>query len=354
MDDKIYLECIKKNEIHDLVQKFDKFVSGTIVNEYTGIYSNDEQRYILEREILIEKGITYMNLYAYSVNKKNKRERIPMSVFNERTGSDYIDKYILPYEIIINVDIGQDFFKDSEKELKEEMVVINTIADEIEKTKTRIVTTEHYQSSDIVSNWKPSDTNYDIKSLSVGQLQDYFTLLPGDKEHQLFEFLQGDIRIEQYVSTFKFYDYQVIQMAGLSPASFGYEKDAYQNTENISLQKNASDMTIEAIKTQIEEQINKLIANVVKAQQSEGITQNILPSTLNWDYGENEKFTDMKKIQVLGRVNGVVSVPYKERLKIVLPILNKLKDMEIDDKQLEELLKQHSEEENINIEYGEI
>ena len=234
------------------------------------------------------------------------------------------------------------------------MAVINTIADEIEKTKTRIVTTEHYQSSDIVSNWKPSDTNYNVKSLTVGQLQDYFTLLPGDKEHQLFEFLQGDIRIEQYVSTFKFYDYQIIQMAGLSPASFGYEKDAYQNTENISLQKNASDMTIEAIKTQIEEQINKLIANVVKAQQSEGITQNILPSTLNWDYGENEKFTDMKKIQVLGRVNGVVSVPYKERLKIVLPILNKLKDMEIDDKQLEELLKQHSEEENINIEYGEI
>jgi hypothetical protein len=234
------------------------------------------------------------------------------------------------------------------------MVVINTIADEIEKTKTRIVTTEHYQSSDIVSNWKPSDTNYNVKSLSVGQLQDYFTLLPGDKEHQLFEFLQGDIRIEQYVSTFKFYDYQIIQMAGLSPASFGYEKDAYQNTENISLQKNASDMTIEAIKTQIEEQINKLIANVVKAQQSEGITQNVLPSTLNWDYGENEKFTDMKKIQVLGRVNGVVSVPYKERLKIVLPILNKLKDMKIDDKQLEELLKQHSEEENINIEYGEI
>lgn len=354
MDDKIYLQCIKKNEIHDLVQKFDKFVSGTIVNEYTGIYSNDEQRYILEREILIEKGITYMNLYAYSVNKKNKRERIPMSVFNERTGSDYIDKYILPYEIIINVDIGQDFFKDSEKELKEEMVVINTIADEIEKTKTRVVTTEHYQSSDIVSNWKPSDTNYNVRSLTVGQLQDYFTLLPGDKDHQLFEFLQGDIRIEQYVSTFKFYDYQIIQMAGLSPASFGYEKDAYQNTENISLQKNASDMTIEAIKTQIEEQINKLIANVVKAQQSEGITQNILPSTLNWDYGENEKFTDMKKIQVLGRVNGVVSVPYKERLKIVLPILNKLKDMEIDDKQLEELLKQHSEEENINIEYGEI
>ena len=83
--------------------------------------------------------------------------------------------------------------------------------------------------------------------------------MEGDKDHQIFQFLQGEVRTKEYEETFKFYDYQIIQMAGLSPASFGYEKDSYMNVANIDLSANASEMTIEAIKRQIEPQINRLI-----------------------------------------------------------------------------------------------
>ena len=354
-EDKIYLECIRKNEIHDLVQKFDKVYTCKIKQKESGIFENDDITYELVRDIKIENGITYMTMYAYSEDKKGNRLPLSIDMFNKRTGSNYVENYILPYEVLINVDLGQDFFKDSEKLLNEEMTVINTIADEIEKTKTRIVTTQHYQTGDIVTKWQPSANHYEVKNLTVGQLQDYFTLLPGDKEHQMFEFLQGDIRIEQYIATYKFYDYQCIQLAGLSPASFGYEKDAYQNVDNINLQKNASDMTIEAIKSQIEPQINKLIENIVKAQQSQGIEVNLLPPELDWDYGLNEKFDDMKKLQVLHRIQSVMSVPYSTRSKIVLPILKKLISEGISEDEIEDLIEEHKKEEkDINIEFGEV
>ena len=354
-DNKIYLECIRKNEIHDLVQKYDKVISCKIKQKYDGIFKDDEIIYELIRDIKLENGITYMNLEAFAVSEKGKRTPISIAQFNQRTNNDYLDKYILPYEIIINVDLGQDFFKESEKLLNEEMVVINTMADEIEKTKTRIVTSQHYQTGDIVSNWQPSTTHFDVRNLTVGTLTDYFTLLPGDKEHQIFEFLQGDIRTEQYVATYKFYDYQIIQLAGLSPASFGYEKDAYQNVDNINLQKNASDMTIEAIKTQIEPQINHLIENIIKAQQSEGIQENLIPNELQWDYGANEKFDDIKKLQVLSKINSVGAIPYSMKAKIIMPILNKLIDEGIDEKSIDELIKAHNEEEKaMRIEFGEI
>lgn len=354
-DNKIYLECIRKNEIHDLVQKFDKVKSCKIKQQYDGIFEDDEQIYELVREIELKDGITYMNLKAYSIDKKGKKTPISINQFNQRTDNEFIDKYILPYEVLINIDLGQEFFKDSEKLINEEMIVLNTYADEIEKTKTRIVTSQHYQTGDISGSWQPGSTHYEIRNVTVGKLQDYFTLLPGDREHQVFEFLQGDIRADKYIQTFKFYDYQVIQLAGLSPASFGYEKDSYQNTDNINLQKSASDMTIEAIKTQIEPQINKLIENIVKAQQSEGITENTLPNELVWDYGANEKFDDIKKLQVLSKIQSVGAVPYSKKAKIIAPIINKLIDEGIDDKSVEDLIKTHEEEEKaLNIEYGEI
>lgn len=353
-DNKIYLECIKKSDIHNLVQKFDKVISGTIIQEY----DTSEETYELHRNIVIDNGITYMTMEAYKIDSKSKLIPIDLSTFNYRTGNDYLAKYILPYEILINIDIGQDFFKDSKKFINEEMEVFNTIADEIEKTKTRIVTSQHYQSGDIVTNWTPASNHYKIDTLTVGKLADYFTLLPGDKDHQLFEFLQGDVRIDKYISTFKFCDYQVIQMAGLSPASFGYEKDAYQNVDSIDLSKNNSDMTVEAIKTQIEPQINHLIENIVKAQQTQGITQNLIPMELNWDYGANEKMTDMKKLQVLSKIQAVSSVPYSVKAKIITPILKKLIDDDIDKKDIltiEKLIEENrKEEESIEVKFGEI
>lgn len=352
-DNKIYLECIKKSDIHDLVQKFDKVISGTIIQEY----DTSDETYELHREILIDNGITYMNMKAFKIDG-SKLVPIDINVFNKYTGSDYLPKYILPYEILINIDIGQDFFKDSKKFINEEMEIFNTFADEIEKTKTKIATTQHFQSGDIVANWTPGSTHYKVDTLSVGKLADYFTLLPGDKEHYLFEFLQGQIRVNEYITSFKFCDYQIIQMAGLSPASFGYEKDAYQNVDSVDLSKNNSDMTIEAIKTQIEPQINHLLENIVKAQQSQGITKNLIPSELNWDYGLNEKLTDMKKLQVLNRVQSVGSIPYSIKAKIITPILKKLIDDDIDKEDMltiEKLIEENEKErKSIEIEYGEV
>lgn len=352
-DNKIYLECIKKSDIHDLVQKFDKVISGTIIQEY----DTPDETYELHREILIDNGTTYMNMKAFKIDG-NKLVPIDINTFNKYTGNDYLPKYILPYEILINIDVGQDFFKDSKKFINEEMEIFNTFADEIEKTKTKIATTQHFQSGDIVTNWQPGATHYKVDTLSVGKLADYFTLLPGDKEHYLFEFLQGQIRVNEYITSFKFCDYQIIQMAGLSPASFGYEKDAYQNVDSVDLSKNNSDMTIEAIKTQIEPQINHLLENIVKAQQSQGITKNLIPSELNWDYGLNEKLTDMKKLQVLNKVQSVGSIPYSIKAKIITPILKKLIDDDIDKEDMltiEKLIEENEKErKSIEIEYGEV
>ena len=87
---------------------------------------------------------------------------------------------------------------------------------------------------------------------------------------------------------------QNIQMANLSPASFGYEKDNYQNVASVDLSMNTTEMTIEAIKKQIEPQIDHLIENIVKLQELLNIEENRIPNQLVWDYGDNEKITDDK------------------------------------------------------------
>ena len=347
-DNKVYLECLNKCDLHDLVQKYDKVMSATIKQEF----ETDKEEYELIRHIKINNGTSTIQFEAYQV--KNKKDYVPISIerFNSLFGTDYKGFYNLPYEVLINIDIGQEFFKDSEKLLNEEMEIFNTIVEEVEKTKTRIVTTQHYQSGDIATKWQPTANQYNVQQLSVGQMSDYFTLLPGDKEHQLFQFLQGDIRISQYEDTFKFLDYQVIQMAGLSPASFGYEKDSYQNVASVDLSGNASEMTIEAIKKQIEPQINKLIANIVKLQQSQNMTENTIPANLVWDYGTNEVIDDAKKINTLQAIQRTMSVPYSVRAKIITPILNKLIDTPTTE---DDLVKEYQNQENkMNIEFGEI
>jgi hypothetical protein len=193
---------------------------------------------------------------------------------------------------------------------------------------------------------------YEVQTLSVNNIQDYFTLLPGDLEHQMFEFLQGDIRVQQYIDSFKFCDYQIIQMANLSPATFGYEKDSYQNVASIDLNANLTEMTVEAIKRQLEGQINKLIENIVKLQQSQDMTENLIPAELDWDYGSNERFDDIKKLDVLQAIQRTASVPYSYRAKIITPILNKLIDEPMTD---EDIVKAYKEEEkDIGIKYEEI
>ena len=192
---------------------------------------------------------------------------------------------------------------------------------------------------------------YDVKTLSVSGMQDYFTLLPGDKEHSVFQFLQGDIRVDDYINTFKFCDYQVIQMANLSPATFGYEKDNYQNVASVDLSMNLTDMTIEAIKKQLEPQINHLIENIIRLQEVLDIQDNKIPTDLVWDYGNNEKIDDNKKIQTLQAIQRTMSIPYSTRAKILTPVLNKLIDENVD---ADDLTKAYQEESNnIKLNYEE-
>ena len=349
-DNKVYLECLNKNQIHNLVQKYDKVISCDIIQDYEG----KEEDYSLVRHIqLKDDGTSVIRMEAYEKGKKDKEWiSMPMWKFNKLTDNDYKDIYNLPYQPIINIDIGQDFFRDSEKFINEEMHIFNTFAEEIDKTKTRIVTTQHYQSGDIAGNWRPTNNMYDVQTLSVNNIQDYFTLLPGDLEHQLFEFVQGDIRVQQYIDSFKFCDYQIIQMANLSPATFGYEKDTYQNVASIDLNANITEMTVEAIKRQLEPQINNLIKNIIILQTSQKMTENLIPNEIIWDYGDNERFDDMKKLDVLKKMQTVGSIPYAYRAKIMTPILNKLLDEPTND---EDLFKAYKEEEKeMAIKYEEI
>lgn len=325
-DNKIYLECIKKCDIHNLVQRYDKVYSCDIIQDFEG----KEFDYCLKRHIEMENGNTELTFTAYKREKdRGEWQEMSLASFNEINGTEYEKVYELPYEVLINIDIGQDFFKDSIKFLNEEMEIFNTLSQEREKTKTRIATTQHFQSGDIYNQWQPSNI-YDYKTISVGSMQDYFTLLPGDKEHSVFEFLQGNLRINDYVDEFKFCDYQVIQLANLSPASFGYEKDAYQNVASIDLNMNTTEMTIEAIKKQIEPQVNHLIENIVKLQELLNIEDNKIPSDLIWDYGDNEKLDDDKKIKTIQAIQRAMSIPYSTRAKILTPILNKLIDEKTD------------------------
>ena len=317
-DNKVYLECIRKNQIHNLKQRYDKVISLDIIQDF----EDKDLTLSLERHIeQNDDGTSVITINAFEkVKNKNEWIKIDLSRFNKLTGSDYKKIYNLPYHPVVNIDIGQDFFCDSEKFLNEEMKIFNIFAEEIEKTKTRIVTTQHYQTGDIASNWQPRSNLYEVQNLNVNNIQDYFLLLPGDREHQMFEFLQGDIRVQQYIDSFKFCDYQIIQMANLSPATFGYEKDSYQNVASIDLNANLTEMTIEAIKKQIEPQVNNLIMNIVKLQIAVGIEENRIPEDLVWDYGDNERLDDMKKLQVLQAVQRTASVPYSVRSKIITPI----------------------------------
>jgi hypothetical protein len=317
-------------------------------------FEDDENDYYLERTIeQKEDGTSTIVFKAFEKTKKAK-EYVPMPLwkFNKIMNTKYKDIYNLPYHPVINIDIGQEFFKDSEKFINEEMNIFNVFAEEIDKTKTRIVTSQHYQSGDITSNWQPASNMYEVKNIKVNNIEDLFTLVPGDEEHQIFEFLQGDIRTKEYIDSFKFCDYQIIQMANLSPASFGYEKDNYQNVASVDLNANLTEMTIEAIKKQLEPQINNLMENIVKLQKNQGITINEIPAELEWDYGSNERFDDMKKIEVLSRIQKTASVPYSVRSKIITPILNKLIDTPLESDDLTE--EYQKEREDIKIEFGEI
>lgn len=155
-NNKVYLECLHKNEIHDIKQVFDQVQEATIIQEY----ETEDQEYELKRKIRIVGDGTSIIEYKAFIKDNDRYREISIDKFNSLFGTEFEKIENKPYEVLINIDIGHEFFKDSEKLLNEEMVVINTIADEIEKTKTRIVTSQHYQSGDITTSWTPRSTHY--------------------------------------------------------------------------------------------------------------------------------------------------------------------------------------------------
>ena len=146
-DNKVYLECLRKCDIHNLVQKYDRIYEAEIITDF----ESEDNVYSLNRHIKQnEDGTSVITYKAYEkIKGRNEWIKIDLSRFNSITGSDYKEIYNLPYHPLINIDIGQEFFKDSEKFLNEEMKIFNVFAEEIDKTKTRIVTTQHYQTGDI-------------------------------------------------------------------------------------------------------------------------------------------------------------------------------------------------------------
>lgn len=146
-------------------------------------------------------------------------------------------------------------------------------------------------------------------------------------------------------------------MSGLSPATFGYEKDSYINTANVELSANATEMTIESIKTQLTNQLSNLFENIVKMQVSQKeITENLLrvDSKIEWNYGDNERLDDDKKLKILKELEGVAEVPYYYKARIIEPLIKKL-TQESDEKFAQEIMdKRNIDRKGLEITYGEL
>ncbi|MCK9319979.1 hypothetical protein, partial [Methanoculleus sp.] len=72
-NNKIYLECLKRTDIFDLVQKYDDVVSGRIVQEIDGKTDFD---YLLERRFEIKDGKTYLFFRAFEKSKKGSNDPV--------------------------------------------------------------------------------------------------------------------------------------------------------------------------------------------------------------------------------------------------------------------------------------
>ena len=94
-----------------------------------------------------------------------------------------------------------------------------------------------------------------------------------------------------------------------------------------------------------------IIDIITKLQELLNIQENRIPSDLVWDYGNNEKLDDDKKIKTLSAIQRTMAVPYSTRAKIITPILNKLIDENID---VENMIKEYDKErEDIKLNYEE-
>ena len=84
-NDKVYLECLNKNDIHDLVQVFDQVKKGTIIQDYY----TDKERYELDRVITLPGDNTSIIEFSSYILEKGKKRGIPLNKFNEIFGRWY-------------------------------------------------------------------------------------------------------------------------------------------------------------------------------------------------------------------------------------------------------------------------
>ena len=107
---KVYLECLNKSDIHHLEQVFDQVKKATIIQEY----ESGKTIYELHREISIEgNGTSVVKFTAYQMG--DRPVQISISKFNEIFGTEYESIENKGYEVLVNIDTGQDFFRDSRK-----------------------------------------------------------------------------------------------------------------------------------------------------------------------------------------------------------------------------------------------
>ena len=69
-NNKVYLECLNKSDIHDLEQVFDQVKEAKIVQEY----ETEDDKFLLKRKITINNGTSTVEFKSYIMDDNKERE----------------------------------------------------------------------------------------------------------------------------------------------------------------------------------------------------------------------------------------------------------------------------------------
>ena len=100
-NNKVYLECLHKSDIHDLVQVFDQVQEATIVQEF----ETEDDKFELHRKIFINGNGTSTVKFSVFTEDNGTKRKIPLSKFNSIFGTEYEEIENKPYEVLVNIDI---------------------------------------------------------------------------------------------------------------------------------------------------------------------------------------------------------------------------------------------------------
>lgn len=128
-NNKIYLECLRPTDLIDIKQNWDVINEATIVQEFYA----DNECYLLKRKVTILNGQSKVD-FEVTKEVQGKEEKVSIDLFNAIFGTDYKPSYLLDYEVLINIDLGQDFFENSKYLISSEIKILNIFSEEYEKT----------------------------------------------------------------------------------------------------------------------------------------------------------------------------------------------------------------------------